>query len=78
MTCDHKFIDSKRCLKCGWVSDAKDEPVRKQRRRDGADAIAERLFDMVRDAKDDQEVTDAIAAELRKAAQGPRKWGILR
>lgn len=48
------------------------------RRRDGADEIAERLFDMVRDAKPDQEVVDAIAVELRKAAQGPRKWGVLR
>lgn len=50
----------------------------KGRRKDGADEIAERLFDLVRDAKPDQEVIDAIAVELRKAAQGPRKWGILR
>jgi hypothetical protein len=50
----------------------------KGRKKDGADAIAEKLFDMVRDGKDDQAVTDAIAAELRKAAQGPRKWGVLR
>lgn len=50
----------------------------KGRRKDGADEVAERLFAMVRDGKDDQEVTDAIAAELRKAAQGPRKWGVLR
>lgn len=32
------------------------------RRKAGADEIAERLFDMVRDAKPDQEVIDAIAA----------------
>ena len=54
------------------------DPKKRPRRKDGADEIAERLFDMVRDAKPDQEVTDAIASELRKAAQGPRKWGILR
>jgi hypothetical protein len=23
MTCDHKFIDSKRCLKCGWEPPAR-------------------------------------------------------
>jgi hypothetical protein len=50
----------------------------KLRRKDGADEIAERLFDMVRAEKPDQEVIDAIAVELRKAAQGPRKWGVLR
>lgn len=22
-TCDHKFVDSKRCLKCGWQPDPK-------------------------------------------------------
>ena len=48
------------------------------RRKDEADKIAERLFDMVRDAVDDQKVIDAIAAEIRKAAQGPRKMGVLR
>jgi hypothetical protein len=48
------------------------------KRKDGADEIAERLFELVRQDKPDQEVIDAIAAELRKAAQGPRKWGILR
>lgn len=53
-------------------------PKSKLRRKDGADEIAERLFDMVRDAKPDEEVINAIATELRKAAQGPRKWGILR
>lgn len=62
------------------MGDLEKDPYRaaRVRRKDGADEIAERLFDMVRDAKPDQEVTDAIAAELRKAAQGPRKWGILR
>lgn len=48
------------------------------RRKDGADEIAERLFDLVRTMTPDQAIIDAIAAELRKAAQGPRKWGILR
>ena len=48
------------------------------KRRDEADEIAERLFDMVRDAVDDQKVIDAIAAEIRKTAQGPRKMGVLR
>lgn len=51
---------------------------KRMRRKDGADNEAERLFDMVRDAKPDQEVIDAIATALRKAAQGPRKWGMLR
>lgn len=48
------------------------------RRRDEADEIAEGLFDLVRDAADDQKVIDAIAAAIRKAAQGPRKMGVLR
>lgn len=48
------------------------------RKKDEADEIAERLFDMVRDQKDDQDVIYAIAAELRNAAQGPRKHGIIR
>ena len=39
------------------------------KRKDGADKVAEKLFDMVRDEKPDQEVIDAIAAELRKAAK---------
>lgn len=47
-------------------------------RRDEADDIAESLFDMVRDSVDDQKVIEAIAAEIRKAAQGPRKMGVLR
>jgi len=37
------------------------------RKIDWADREAERLFDMVRDAKPDQEVVDAIAAALRAA-----------
>jgi hypothetical protein len=48
------------------------------KRKDGADVVAEQLFELVRAQKPDREVIDAIAAELRKAAQGPRKWGILR
>lgn len=46
--------------------------------KDGADIIAERLFNLVRTLTPDQAIIDAIAAELRKAAQGPRKWGVLR
>ncbi len=38
------------------------------RRSDWADAEANRLYDMVRDAVDDDRVIDAIALALRKAA----------
>jgi len=66
------------CSLCCRTEPHTGAPKGKGRYRDGADEIAERLFDMVRDAKPDQEVIDAIASELRKAAQGPRKWGVLR
>lgn len=39
------------------------------RRSDWADAEANRLFDMVRDADDDDKVIEAIALALRKAAK---------
>lgn len=48
------------------------------RKIDEADEIAEMIFDMVRDSRPDQDVINVIASELRKAAQGPRKWGVLR
>ena len=38
------------------------------RRSDWADAEANRLYDMVRDAESDEKVTEAIALALRKAA----------
>lgn len=50
-------------------------------RRDGADAEAERILDELKARLGTGNRVLAqqfLAAELRKIAQGPRKWGLLR
>jgi hypothetical protein len=57
------------------MSTKPNDAKRKLRRKDDADETAERLFDMVRDAKPDQEVTDAIASALREESRAAFERG---
>lgn len=57
------------------MTDEQKKPPPKKSRKDGAQLLAEELVDR---GLSKVELADAIAVELRKAAQGPRKWGVLR
>lgn len=71
MSCDHKFIDSRYCVKCGWAPDSRDARPLLRESRDRYKALVDALRQVIDEFEESPEprsyshAYDALAKLVR-------------